>query len=132
MSDLTERIYQFIAKQEEHGKVYLTHEEAQKMGLEKPDDSSKTLDHKKYPHTQKTGPNKAEIPNDRKIGTPKSLANRRFNVTDSTSKLVSTVGSQLSPKGPYSSPSDIAEDINTSRRASNSVARKLSKPKGVE
>jgi hypothetical protein len=107
MSDLTDRINHFIEKQ----KVHMTHEEAQRLGFEKP----------KQPKTPKTPKDPKDI---NAIKEPRNKIN--------PASVVSTIGRELSPRGPYQSPQDIAQDVNQGIKAGKAFNRWISPKKQDE
>jgi hypothetical protein len=122
MSELTERINYFILKQK--GKVRLTHEEAQKLGIEKPQVNQPTKP--KIPRVANEVNKLPKVPSSTK--QPPKMKLGGGSRTNRFTGIPGEVARQIAPKNPYSSPYDIAADVNEATRIGGAVGN-LFKPK---
>jgi len=119
MNNLSARIYNFIEKQV----VHLTHEEAAKMGIKLPPSKIK-------PPSSGIKPPSSKVSKPKDVITPTKPTKGRQ--TDKVSDIAGEVGHQLTPLGPYQSPSDISRDIRESRRVGGKVESFLNPKKPKE
>jgi hypothetical protein len=113
MSDLIKRINKFSEKLEK-AKIHVTQEEAERMGIKAPqsppDEKKKVI--------KKPKQNKIVAPKIPKTYTP--MRTRRSILTHPRT-MGEEVAGQLSPKGRYTSPADIAQDVNESKRLARRI-----------
>ena len=117
MNNLSERIYNFISKQirfenlDEATKAKVKAAHPQEFAEKKPQASPRPAVPREF---QKPAPMKKR---------PSTASKKKLEPKDRTSRTIEEVGRQLSPKGHYRSPEDIAADVAEAQRASRGVRR---------